>query len=189
MRRARLRPGDEAGHQLSGWAVRMAGGDRRRVHGAGIGPSVRCLPQRTLPRQSLAAAAPVEREGAVMSRSIPVRTDNFRVDIDGDGIAHLIFQPAGGMPVTDAQGHAELAAIWPQLAALPQVRAVLIRSEGRAFCAGGDLAMVQDMLDSDSARKRVLREARDLVRGMIDCDKPIVSAIHGAAVGAGLAAA
>ena len=124
-----------------------------------------------------------------MSRSIPVRTDNFRVDIDGDGIAHLIFQPAGGMPVTDAQGHAELAAIWPQLAAHPQVRAVLIRSEGRAFCAGGDLAMVQDMLDSDSARKRVLREARDLVRGMIDCDKPIVSAIHGAAVGAGLAAA
>jgi enoyl-CoA hydratase len=131
----------------------------------------------------------VDIEGAVMSNSIPVKTDNFRVDIDDDGIAHLVFQPAGGMPVTDAQGHAELAAIWPLLNAHPQVRAVLIRSEGKAFCAGGDLAMVEQMLDSDLARMRVMREARDLVQGMIDCDKPIVSAIHGAAVGAGLAAA
>jgi enoyl-CoA hydratase len=131
----------------------------------------------------------VDIEGAVMSNSIPVKTDNFRVDIDDDGIAHLVFQPAGGMPVTDAQGHAELAAIWPLLNAHPQVRAVLIRSEGKAFCAGGDLAMVEQMLDSDHARMRVMREGRDLVQGMIDCDKPIVSAIHGAAVGAGLAAA
>jgi enoyl-CoA hydratase len=124
-----------------------------------------------------------------MSLNLPVKTSNFRVEIDDDGIAHIIFQPVGGMPITDAQGHADLAAIWPVLSAHAQVRVVLIRSEGKAFCAGGDLAMVEDMLDSDSTRMRVMREARDLVQGMIDCDKPIVSAIHGAAVGAGLAAA
>ena len=39
-----------------------------------------------------------------------------------------------------------------------------------------------------AARIRVLREARDLVFNIIDCSKPIVSAIHGAAVGAGLVA-
>ena len=37
-------------------------------------------------------------------------------------------------------------------------------------------------------RTRVLREARDLVRNVIECSKPIVSAMHGPAVGAGLAA-
>lgn len=124
-----------------------------------------------------------------MNISIPVDTSNFRVEIDRDGIAHLIFQPAGGMPVTDAQGHGALALIWRTLHAHPQVKVVLVRSEGKAFCAGGALDMVEDMLDSQQARMRVLREARELVQGMIDCDKPIVSAIHGAAVGAGLAVA
>lgn len=124
-----------------------------------------------------------------MTRSLSVHTTNFRVELDADGIAHLVFQPAGGMPTTDAQGHAELAAIWNRLAAEPDVKTVLIRSEGKAFCAGGDLAMVEDMLQSEQTRQRVMREARDIVRGMIDFEKPIVSAIHGAAVGAGLAAA
>lgn len=124
-----------------------------------------------------------------MTTSFPVDTNNFRVDIDADGIAHLVFQPAGGMPVTDAQGHAELAAVWPRLQKQPQVRTILVRSEGRAFCAGGEMAMVEDLLVSEQARQRVMHEARDIVRGMLDCDKPIVSAINGAAVGAGLAVA
>jgi enoyl-CoA hydratase len=124
-----------------------------------------------------------------MISSHPVQTDDFRVDIDSRGIAHLVFQPAGGMPVTGAQGHAELASVWTRLSEHPQVRVILVRSEGKAFCAGGELAMVDDMLVSEQARQRVMREAREIVRGMIDCDKPIVSAINGAAVGAGLAVA
>jgi enoyl-CoA hydratase len=124
-----------------------------------------------------------------MSISLPVQTDDFRVDIDDRGIAHLVFQPAGGMPVTGIEGHAELSRIWTRLAEHPQVKVILVRSEGKAFCAGGELGMVDEMLVSEQARQRVMREARDIVRGMIDCDKPIVSAINGAAVGAGLAVA
>lgn len=124
-----------------------------------------------------------------MTKNIPVNTTNFRVDVEDDGIAHLVFLPAGGMPVTDAQGHGELASIWSRLAAHPDVKVILVRSEGKAFCAGGELAMVDDMLVSEQSRQRVMREARELVRGMLDCEKPIVSAIHGAAVGAGLAVA
>jgi enoyl-CoA hydratase len=75
------------------------------------------------------------------------------------------------------------------LGAHPQVKVVLVRSEGKAFCAGGELAMVDEMLVSEQARQRVMREARDIVRGMIDCEKQVVSAINGAAVGAGLAVA
>ena len=40
-----------------------------------------------------------------------------------------------------------------------------------------------------AVRTRVLREARDLVHNVIDCSKPVVSAIHGPAVGAGLVVA
>jgi enoyl-CoA hydratase len=44
------------------------------------------------------------------------------------------------------------------------------------------------MIDDYADRTRVLREARDLVLNILSCSKPIVSAIHGPAVGAGLVA-
>ena len=51
------------------------------------------------------------------------------------------------------------------------------------------LALLEAKLVTDYAvRTRVLREARDLVTNIIDCSKPIVSAIHGPAVGAGVRA-
>ena len=109
--------------------------------------------------------------------------------IGDDGIAELVFGPAGAMPATDVQAHAALATVWAQLAAEPGVRCILVRSAGRGFCAGGSHELVQSMLDGEAARLRVMREGRALVQGMIDCDLPIVSAINGAAVGAGAAVA
>jgi enoyl-CoA hydratase len=124
-----------------------------------------------------------------MNRTISVPTASFRIELDPNGIAHLIFGPEGAMPVTDVAGHAALGTIWSELDANPDVKVILVRSEGKGFCAGGEMAMVEEMLVSENARMRVMREARDLVRGMLGCGKPIVSAINGAAVGAGLAVA
>jgi enoyl-CoA hydratase len=124
-----------------------------------------------------------------MSTEFSVDTDNFRISIDADGIAHLVFQPGGGMPVLDAAGHKALAEAFPRLDADPRVKVILVESEGKGFCAGGDMAMVEELLANEEARTRVKHEARELVKGMVDCGKPIVSAINGAAVGAGLAVA
>jgi enoyl-CoA hydratase len=117
-----------------------------------------------------------------------LHNDNFRIELHGR-VAEVIFGPAGGVPVTDAIGHALLANIWPVLDRSDQVSVILVRSEGRAFSAGGAISLVEDMLANGRTRLRVLREARAIVQNMIDCDKPIVSAINGAAVGAGLAVA
>jgi enoyl-CoA hydratase len=124
-----------------------------------------------------------------MSRTLTTASAGLRIDIGDDGVAELVFGPAGSMPTSDAAGHAELATVWRRLAGEAGVRAILVRSEGKGFCAGGTTALVQELLDSESARLRVMREARDLVQGMIDCELPIVSAINGAAVGAGAAVA
>jgi enoyl-CoA hydratase len=124
-----------------------------------------------------------------MSRTLTTASAGLRIDIGDDGVAELVFGPAGGMPTSDAAGHAELAAVWRRLAGEAGVRAILVRSEGKGFCAGGTTALVHELLDSEPARLRVMREARDLVQGMIDCELPIVSAINGAAVGAGAAVA
>ena len=50
------------------------------------------------------------------------------------------------------------------------------------------MALVQDMATDFEVRTRIWKEARDLVYNVINCDKPIVSAMHDPAVGAGLVA-
>src|SRR2546421_324457 len=57
------------------------------------------------------------------------------------------------------------------------------------FSSGGDLTLVEDIATNWETRLRVFHEARDLVYNIVDCRKPIVAAIDGPAVGAGLAVA
>ena len=92
------------------------------------------------------------------------------------------------LATADANMHRELAEIWRDVSADPDVRVALIRGEGKGFSAGGDLSLVEDMANDFATRTRVWHEARDLVYNVINCDKPIVSAMHGPAVGAGLVA-
>src|SRR5581483_6571506 len=68
----------------------------------------------------------------------------------------------------------------------PDTRVALLQGAGKAFSAGGSFDLIESIVDDYAARTRVLREARDLVLNVINCSKPIVSAIHGPAVGAGL---
>jgi enoyl-CoA hydratase len=84
--------------------------------------------------------------------------------------------------------HADLAEIWRDFDRDPAVKAVLLRGEGKGFSAGGSFDLVEKLATDYEARTRTMREARDLVYNVIDCSKPIVSAIHGPAVGAGLVA-
>jgi enoyl-CoA hydratase len=89
----------------------------------------------------------------------------------------------------DSAGHRELAEIWRDVDADPEISAVILRGAGRGYSAGGDFSMIEEIMNDYDARVRVWRETRDLVYNIINCGKPIVSAIHGPAVGAGLVAA
>ncbi|WP_300013981.1 enoyl-CoA hydratase/isomerase family protein [Pseudonocardia sp.] len=88
-----------------------------------------------------------------------------------------------------ADGHQQLADIWPVIDRDDSVRAVVIQGEGRGFSAGGSFDLIESMVADPTTRTRVMREARDLVYNVINCSKPVVSAIHGPCVGAGLAVA
>ena len=85
----------------------------------------------------------------------------------------------------DERMHAELARVWTDVDADPDVRVAVITGAGRAFSAGGDLAMVERMAGDYDRVSHMLKEMSDLVYNIIGCDKPVVSAINGVAVGAG----
>lgn len=89
----------------------------------------------------------------------------------------------------NADGHRELTYVWNDIDRDETVSAVILRGRGRAFSAGGDFKMIEGVLDDFSALTGLWKEARDLVYNIANCNKPIISAITGPCVGAGLAAA
>src|SRR5437764_205923 len=93
----------------------------------------------------------------------------------------------GRMNTTDAALHAELADIWRDIDNDASVNAAILTGAGKVFSAGGDFAIIQENIDEFAARARQWKEARDIVYNVINCSKPVVSAMRGVAVGAGLA--
>jgi enoyl-CoA hydratase len=102
----------------------------------------------------------------------------LRITLDGPGLNAV--GPAE---------HAQLAEVWRAADRDPETRVIVLQGAGKGFSAGGSFELIDSIMGDEAARLRVLREARDLVVNVIDCSKPIVSAVHGPAVGAGLVAA
>src|SRR5437773_6714638 len=90
---------------------------------------------------------------------------------------------------TNDRLHWELTQVWLTVAADAETRVAVITGKGRAFSAGGDLEMVEANATDPRRLMNTLKEASDIVYNMINCDKPIISAINGVAVGAGLVVA
>ena len=106
-----------------------------------------------------------------------------------DGVALLTMNRPEVLNATNFRLHNELSRIWLDLGADPEVRAALITGSGNAFSAGGDFDMIENTIGDPEAVARTMQEAGDIVHNMINLDKPVVSAINGVAVGAGLAVA
>jgi enoyl-CoA hydratase len=104
-------------------------------------------------------------------------------------ILRITLSTPGKLNAVGHEAHGHLAEIWKTIDRDDETRVVLVRGADGAFSSGGDLALVEDIARDWETRLRVFHEARDLVYNIVDCSKPIVAAIDGPAVGAGLAVA
>jgi enoyl-CoA hydratase len=102
-------------------------------------------------------------------------------------VLRLTLRAAGKLNAVSGAMHRELANVWQTIAADDETHAVIVRGADGAFSAGGDLDLVLDIATDYETRLRVFHEARDLVYNVVNCPKPIVSAMTGPAIGAGLA--
>ena len=93
-----------------------------------------------------------------------------------------------GLNSVDEVKHKQLAEIWATIDRDPDVRVALLAGAGKGFSSGGSFDLVETIISDYQRNLEVLREARELVMGVINCSKPVVSAMWGPAVGAGLVA-
>ncbi len=112
---------------------------------------------------------------------------SFRFDRPSDGVLRITFD-GPGLNAVSPEAHREIADVWLTIDRDPDTRVAVLQGAGKGFSAGGSFDLLEGIINDYAIRTRVMREARDLVWNVINCSKPIVSAIHGPAVGAGLVA-
>lgn len=120
--------------------------------------------------------------------SVPLtqQWEHFRFECAG-GIATVTLDRPGKLNALTFEAYADLRDLLAQLPHRGDVRVLVVRGEGRAFCSGGDvheiigatLAMGQDELLAFT------RMTGEVIRGMRECPIPIIAVVHGMAAGAG----
>ncbi len=81
---------------------------------------------------------------------------------------------------------ADLKAALDTADADPETKVVVLRGEGRAFCAGDDLKEFDQQAGTEAETRAYIESIQDITRAIVLGDKMVVGAIHGWAVGGGL---
>lgn len=106
-----------------------------------------------------------------------------------NGVLLVTISRPEALNAANARMHMEMAQVWKTVAADDSVRVVLVTGEGEAFSAGGDFDMLEQIPQDPETIYATMQEAADIVYGITNLDVPVISAINGVAVGAGLAMA
>ena len=85
----------------------------------------------------------------------------FRCTIFGSNTHSSFFQ------ATNARAHREASEIWLDIGRDPNVKVALITGKGKAFSAGGDMDMIEDIMFDEETWTRNHEEARNIVWHMV----------------------
>src|ERR1700722_20101428 len=131
--------------------------------------------------------APARRDAAAQGRgALMLDQANYTtilIDRRDDGVAVATLNRPEKLNAVDGALHHELTTLTRDFAGDPDMRALLITGAGRAFCAGGDFSPGRASIGGFGVG--VAEEGRQIVDPLLECDKPIISAVNGFAMGLG----
>jgi enoyl-CoA hydratase len=115
-------------------------------------------------------------------------SDLHLIEWQQDGPIATVWLNRPPVNATDQQLYSEIRTFFRDVERyLPEARVVVLAGRGKHFCAGNDLAEFQT-LDPDNAPEQ-LQRAREAFWAIYDSPYPVIAAVHGVAVGSGLAIA
>ncbi|MFT6452288.1 MAG: methylglutaconyl-CoA hydratase [Halocynthiibacter sp.] len=113
--------------------------------------------------------------------------ETIKIERDARGVAELILARPEKHNAMSAQMIREIRAAAIELGDDASVRVVVLRAEGKSFCAGGDLRWMQDQMAADRAtRAREARSIADMLGALNSLPKPLIGRLQGNAIGGGV---
>jgi len=110
----------------------------------------------------------------------------LKIDYPAQRVLRITFDRPETYNSVDAETHTQITHIWRDINEDQDINAIIVTGAGKAFSAGGDFELIKSIMNDPVLRMSTWKEAKDLVYNVINCNKPIISAINGVAVGAGL---
>lgn len=112
---------------------------------------------------------------------------NF-IDFSAEDTIGLVWLNRPPVNAVNGTMYSEIKQFFDNVAShLPDARVIVLGGRGKHFCGGNDLAEFQTMTPENAGeRMRLVREA---FWAIYDCPVPVIAAVHGVAVGTGLAIA
>ena len=108
------------------------------------------------------------------------------IEVESDGAVRIVrLNRPEQLNATNHELHQGLAALFPQVDADDEARALVLTGNGRAFSAGGDFSYLDELARDPALRRESLTHGRQIVAGMVACRVPVVAAVNGPAVGLG----
>lgn len=117
-----------------------------------------------------------------------------RVEHGADGVAHVVLNRPDRFNTLESKSVEQLHRTLDAIAHNPEVRVVVLRGEGKHFCAGADLARHGVAPGGDGSHSpqdwmAVQQHISTLVPRLRTLPQPVIAAVHGAASGGGFALA
>ncbi|WP_022705421.1 crotonase/enoyl-CoA hydratase family protein [Pseudorhodobacter ferrugineus] len=113
--------------------------------------------------------------------------DTLRLEVDPRGVATLTLARPDKRNAMSAKMIAELTDAAQALGADRAVRVVILAAQGDSFCAGGDLAWMQDQMAADGpTRAAEARKLAMMLAALNSLPKPLIGRVQGQAYGGGV---
>ena len=111
-----------------------------------------------------------------------------------DGIANVVLNRPDKSNALNRRMWDDIRDVFHKLDEMPEARVIILSGAGRHFNAGIDLAMLSQLTDAAGGRPAHQREKlrgaildlQDVITSLETCRKPVLAAIHGACIGAGI---
>jgi enoyl-CoA hydratase len=111
------------------------------------------------------------------------RYQTILIDKRDNGVARATLNRPERLNAVDGRMHYELSTLWLDANEDPEVKVLLVTGQGRGFCSGGDFG--PNRKPGPGGPEAMMREARQIVDHLLDCEKPVISAVRGYAMGLG----